>query len=102
VAWVEVMGSGRVLLPAYGLADAERQVEKELQVLWPEARVRVSEVARASATAAIVEEFAVSYHLRGTVRADSEDAAESRRQALRELRARFEASRFSRVRWEAP
>jgi hypothetical protein len=90
------------MLPAYGLADAERQVEKELQALWPDARVRVSEVTRAGEAATIVEEFAITYQLRGSVQAVAEEQAEARRDALRGLRARFEGTRFSRVRWETP
>ena len=37
-----VRGAGRVELAAYGLADAEHQVEKELRALWPDAVVELT------------------------------------------------------------
>ena len=51
---VAVRGTGRVELPAYGLADAEHQVEKELRALWPGATVEVTDVARTDPAARIV------------------------------------------------
>jgi hypothetical protein len=98
---VAVRGSGRVELPAYGLADAEHQVEKELRALWPDAAaVDVTDVARMDEASRIVEEFRVRYRVRGTVpvTADTDEAA--RKAALRMMRDRFIGSRFERITWE--
>ncbi|HEV3049727.1 MAG TPA: hypothetical protein VGX50_05430 [Longimicrobium sp.] len=97
---VAVRGAGRVELAAYGLADAEHQVEKELRALWPDALAEVTDVGRSNASARIVEEFRVSYRLRGVVSAEGETEADARKAALRTLRDRFAGSRFERVTWE--
>ena len=97
---VALKGGGRVELAAYGIADAEHQVEKELLAAWPGARVDVLEVSRAGAQGRIVEEFAVRYRVRGTVRADGETPAEARRAALRHLRERLAGTRHARIAWD--
>lgn len=96
---VAVRGEGRVELAAYGMADAEHRVEKELAELWPEAAAEVTEVAR-TGTGRIVEEFAAGYRLRGSVKVAAASVDEARRAALRALRERFAGSRFERVAWE--
>lgn len=97
---VAVRGAGWVELAAYGLADAEHQVEKELRALWPDAVVEVTDVGRADASARIVEEFRVSYRVRGAVSAEGDTEADARKAALRTLRDRFAGSRFERIAWE--
>jgi hypothetical protein len=97
---VALKGSGRVELAAYGVADAEHQVEKEVRAAWPEARVEVLEVSRAGAQGRIVEEFAVRYRVRGTVTVEVEDAKEARRTALREVRGRLAGTRHARIAWD--
>jgi len=97
---VALKGSGRVELAAYGVADAEHQVEKEVRAAWPEARVEVLEVSRAGAQGRIVEEFAVRYRVRGTVTVEVEDAKEARRSALREVRGRLAGTRHARIAWD--
>ena len=97
---VGIRGAGRVTLPAYGLADAEHQVEKEVRALWPEARVDVLDVARADPAGRIVEEFALRYRVHGTVAVGAETPEEARRTALRVLRERFTGSRFERITWD--
>lgn len=97
---VAVRGVGRVELAAYGLADAEHQVEKELHALWPEASVDVLDVARADDRSRIVEEFLVRYRMRGAVLVDADTSADARKSALRMLRERFAGSRFERVAWD--
>jgi hypothetical protein len=97
---VALKGSGRVELAAYGVADAEHQVEKEVRAAWPEARVEVLEVSRAGAQGRIVEEFAVRYQVRGTVTVEVEDAKEARRTALREVRGRLAGTRHARIAWD--
>jgi hypothetical protein len=97
---IPVRGTGRVELPAYGLADAEHQVEKEIHALWPDAAVDVLDVARMDERSRIVEEFRVRYRVRATVQADADSPAEACRTALRMLRDRFAGSRYERVAWE--
>jgi hypothetical protein len=98
---VAVRGSARVELAAYGVADAEHQVEKELRELWPEARIHLVDVARTLPEPRIVEEFAVRYRVGGTVVVEAESEADARRAAFRTLRERFAGTRHDRVAWEA-
>ena len=93
-------GTGRVDLAAYGLTDAEHQVEKEIRAVWPEAVVEVTGVERLDEVSRIVEEFRVSYRVRGVVAVDAEGADAARKAALRLLRDRFAGSRFARITWE--
>jgi hypothetical protein len=98
---VAVRGSGQVELAAYGLADAEHQVEKEIRALWPDAAaVDVTDVARMDEASRIVEEFRVRYRVRGLVPAAADTEPEARKAALRVMRDRFIGSRFERITWE--
>ena len=97
---VTVKGGGRVELPAYGIADAEHQVEKEIRAAWPDAAVDVLEVSRLAEAGRIVEEFAVRYRVRGALTVDAESPAEARRAALRQLRERFAGTRHARIAWD--
>ena len=100
-AWsVTVRGSGRVVLPAYGLADAEHQVEKELAEAWPGSRAEVLDVARTEDRPRIVEEFAIRYRVRGTVTHPAATEKEAHTAALRALRERFAGTRFGNVAWD--
>jgi hypothetical protein len=98
---VAVRGSARVELAAYGIADAEHQVERELRELWPEAAIELLELARTLPAPRIVEEFAVRYRIRGSVMVDADTEADARRAAFRALRERFAGSRHERIAWEA-
>ena len=97
---VAVKGGGRVELAAYGMADAEHQVEKELRELCPDARVDVLDVARTTPEPRIVEEFAVRYRLRATVPVEVEKEDDARRAALRLLNARLAGTRYARIAWD--
>jgi hypothetical protein len=97
---VTVRGAGRVALPAYGMADAEHQVEKELEEAWPGCAAEVLEVARTEDRVRIVEEFAVRYRVRGTVTHIADTEAEARTAVLRALRARFAGTRYAGVAWD--
>jgi hypothetical protein len=98
---VAVRGAGHVELPAYGLADAEHQVEKELRALWPDAAaVDVTDVARTDEASRIVEEFRVRYRVRGVVPVTADTEADASKAALRTMRDRFIGSRFERITWE--
>jgi len=97
---VALAGGARVRLAAYGLADAERQVEKEVAAAWPGAAVEVTDVARTESAGRIVEEFAVRYRVRGSLTVEAADAVEARRAALRMLRERFEGTRHAHIAWD--
>lgn|SRR5690606_30105499 len=96
---VRVRGSGVVRVAAYGIADAEHLVEKELGRLWPEARVQILEIARDS-PARIVEDFEIEYRIEGTVETTADEAAEARREAFRRLRSLVQDTRYALTRWE--
>ncbi len=97
---VALRGHGRAELAAYGLADAEHQVETEWRAAWPGARVEVLEVGRAGEAGRIVEEFAVRFRVSGTRRVRAATVEEARRTALRELRASLAGTRYVRMAWE--
>lgn len=98
---VAVKGGGRVELPAYGMADAEHQVEKEIRAAWPGARVSIVEVARTAPGERIVEEFAIRYRVSGIMEVHAESVAGARRAVMRALRERFGGTRYSRIVWDA-
>ncbi|HET6762834.1 MAG TPA: hypothetical protein VFH27_04155 [Longimicrobiaceae bacterium] len=97
---IQVRGTGRVEVPAYGLADAEHQVQKEIRAAWPESHVDVLEVGRPGGAARIVEDFAVTYRITGTLHVAEPTPAAAEREAFRLLRARFDGTRYHQVRWE--
>lgn len=96
---VRAQGRGRAELPAYGVADAEHQVEKEILRAWPEARVEVTDIARAEGAGRIVEEFLVTYRVDAMVRVEADSLDEARREATRRLRAAFDGTRYRRIQW---
>ena len=93
---ISLRGSGRVELAAYGLADAEHRVEKELRAAWPDSIVEIQDVSR-TGTGRIVEEFAVSYRVRGVIAAERRGDETALAAALRTLRQRLAGSRFERM-----
>ena len=95
---VRVRGRGDVRVAAYGMGDAEHLVEKELQALWPDGRIRVGEIAR-SGPSRIVEEFRVGYLLEGTVTVEATGAEAAASAAFRRLRAMLADSRYARTEW---
>jgi hypothetical protein len=98
---VALQGGGRVQLAAYGMADAEHQVEKELAELCPGARADILEVARTGSETRIVEEFAVRYRLQATVAVDAETEDDARRAARRQLNDRLAGTRYARITWDS-
>jgi hypothetical protein len=97
---IRVLGTGRVEVPAYGLADAEPQVQKEIRAAWPESHAEVLDVGRPGGAARIVEDFAVTYRITGALDVAEATVAAAEREAFRLLRARFESTRYHQVRWE--
>ncbi len=98
---VPVSGSGRVTVAAYGVADAEHLVEKEIGQAWPEARVQVTQIVRAGEGMRIAEEFQVSYQLHCTLAVDAPSPDQARGEAFRRARERLAGTRYWRTAWEA-
>jgi hypothetical protein len=96
---VRVRGRGRVRIAAYGVADAEHLVEKELTRLWPGAVVRIEGIARAGPDG-IVEEFDVAYRVEGEQEVTAEGEADAAPSAFRQLRHMLADSRYGRTAWE--
>lgn len=96
---VRVRGRGRVRIAAYGVADAEHLVEKELTRLWPAASVRIERISRAG-DPRIVEEFDVAYLLEGEQEVEAPTPAEAPASAFRHLRALLAGSRYGKTEWE--
>jgi hypothetical protein len=97
---VALSGGGRVTLAAYGMADAEHRVEKEIRALCPGARIDVLGVERVDPERRIVEEFAVRYRLRTTLATDAETQDEAVRAARREVNQRLAGTPYARIVWD--
>jgi hypothetical protein len=98
---VRVRGRGEVEVPAYGVADAEHLVEKEVGRLWPGARVQISSVARLPGGGRIVEQFSLVYLLEGVLEVEAESQPDAHRAAFRAAREKLASSRYLQTRWEA-
>lgn len=85
-----------MVVSAYGVADAEHLVEKELAHLWPEGIVRIEEISRVGPSR-IVEEFEIAYRLEGVVEVEEATEATGRAAAFRQLRRRLRGSRYERI-----
>lgn len=96
-----VTGSGRAEVPAYGIADAEHQLEKELKGVDPAAGIRITQTRRTDLRQRIVEEFELSYLLTVSVvvSRDRESAEEACKAAFAAARQLVEGTRFRGVRW---
>ena len=95
---VRLTGVGRVELAAYGIADAEHQVEKELGRIWPGARVTILGIERADAPR-IVETFRVTYRVRLVRQVDGPLQASAEREAVRAERSACAESRYRDIEW---
>lgn len=96
---VPLRGSGRVEVVAYGMADAEHLVEKEILQRWPTASVEVVGIARVPGSGRIAEEFSADYRVRADVEVDAENAEAARRLALRRLHDALAGTRYHRIEW---
>jgi hypothetical protein len=98
---VRIRGSGRCEVAAYGIADAEHQVEKEIRRCWADARVRVTNVHRSDGEERITEEFAVEYRVEGSLAVEAADPPRARQEAFRVARSHFAGTRYWTIAWEA-
>jgi hypothetical protein len=97
---VTLHGSGSVEIAAYGIADAEATVEKEIRTLLPGAAIRIHEVRRATPHPRIVETFDVRYSVRHRLNVEEPNEDSARRSAFRAGRGALEGSRFEKTVWE--
>lgn len=98
---VRLRGGGRVQVAAYGVADAEHLVAKELARLWPGARVHLLEIRRGDEEPRIVETFEISYRLTATVQVDAASRDQAPSAAFRHARGLLSGSRYRAVEWNA-
>lgn len=98
---VHLRGRGRAEVGAYGMADAEHQVEKELVRAWPGVGVRIEEIGRPAGASRLVETFRVGWMAEGWIDAEGATPEEARRDAFRRARAFLEGTRYWMARWEA-
>lgn len=96
---VGVRGRGRATVAAYGLADAEHLVQKEIARAWPAARVAVSGVTR-TGPGRIVEELAVDYVVSAVVEVDAASQEEATGAAFRRARQLLSDTRYHMTAWE--
>lgn len=96
---IQLIGSGRVELAAYGTADAEHRVETDWSRLWPGTVLQITAVARTGSESRIVEHFTVAYRVRVELVVDSADSVVALRAAYRSARERIGGSRFHHMEW---
>jgi hypothetical protein len=97
---IGVEGRGTVVLPAFGLADAEHRVEKEIQKRLPGSTVSIHTVERPAGSSRIVEEFSVTYSLRVRLPVNAMDSDAALPAAFRAVRDALIGTRYERTRWE--
>jgi hypothetical protein len=97
---VRLVGRGRATVAAYGLADAEHRVEKEIRSRWAECSVQIAEIRRDPGTPRIAEEFEIDYRVACEVEVEATTLTDARRDAFRRARERFEGSPYWRIAWE--
>lgn len=91
-----LLGRGRVRVIAAGVADAERQVEREIVGAWPEARVLVRQIARLDAPERLVGEFEVGYEIRASLAVRGDNL---RRNAFRQARRKLVGTPYGGTEW---
>lgn len=96
-------GDGRISIAAYGSADAELRVEKEITTLWPEAVVSILRIGRAADSAGrIVEDFEVTYRIDASVDVGDASAKAAPGVAFRSARAHFAGTPYNRMEFRLP
>lgn len=97
---VRLVGRGRAEVVAYGIADAEHLVEKEIRERLPGAVVEVTGIERVGEGGRIAEEFRAEYRVRIEAAIEAEDTATARRAALARMRELLSDSPYQRIEWE--
>lgn len=97
---IHLSGHGHVEVAAYGTADAEHLVGKEILRAWPDARVEVLQISRPEGHARIAEEFTVRYRVYAVVQRSAATPTAAERDAFRAARERFRNTRYRGTEWE--
>jgi hypothetical protein len=97
---IDIEGRGTTVLPAFGLADAEHRVEKEIRNRLPDSMVSIHSVERPPDSSRIVEEFSVTYSLRLRLPVDAMDDDAAVPAAFRTVRDALTGTRYERTRWD--
>lgn len=97
---VKLVGRGRAEVVAYGVADAEHLVEKEIRQRLPRASVEITSLERVEDGGKIAEEFRAGYRVRVELEAEAEDEVAAKRAALAQAREALSGSRYQRIEWE--
>ena len=92
-------GSGSVEIAAYGVADAEDQVTKELSRALPGAKIELPSIHR-EGPRRIVESFTIGYQVRIEIPTEAEDRDSARRKAMSTARDALRDTRFARIAWD--
>lgn len=96
---IEVRGRGRAIVAAYGLADAEHLVQKEIARAWPEARVTIVGVSRVGRSR-IVEDLEVQYVITAAVEIEEDTHEKATGAAFRRARQMLSDTRYRMTAWE--
>lgn len=95
---VPVRGRGRVSVAAFGIADAEHLVQKEIRRAWPDARIDVLGVTR-TADPRIVEELSVEYLVSGALEVEAVSDEKAASPAFRQARRLLSDTRYRLTEW---
>lgn len=97
----KLKGSGTAEIAAYGAADAEATVQKELRRALPGATVDVRGIRRLDEEPRIVEEFLIEYLVMFQLEVTGEDETSARRSAFTRVRAGLKSTRYEKVSWQS-
>ncbi len=95
-----LVGSGVASIEAFGSADAEARLEKEVARALPGASLLIRALRRTEETPRIVEGFDAEYLLRVRIDMEGNDEEGARRAAFASARQALSGTRFARVAWE--
>jgi hypothetical protein len=102
VTWtVRLLGRGALEVEAVSSGDAEARLERAGAHAWPALHLTVTavEMLHPEEEERIARSFRVRYRARATLQAAGADAAEARREALREARGRLRGTALERLEW---
>lgn len=95
---VPVRGRGRATVAAFGVADAEHLVEKEIGRAIPGSAVTITTVARPE-DRRLVEEFTVEYHVSAVFEVEAESHEKAAGAAFRRARHLLSGTRYHLTEW---
>lgn len=93
-------GYGEAAIEAFGSADAEARLEKELARALPGSTLVIRALRRPEDEPRIVETFVAEYLLRSDLEVEGTNEESARRAAFSAARRALSGSRFQRVAWD--